>query len=404
MSSLDISLSRGAFPASSLAPLDHLVEHSPARMLDPGFSRTAACVSTITWLDGDAGELRYRGYDVADLAEHKTFEAVCSLLLAGELPTAAELDALLHEVAALEVPQALRDLAATLGAVCHPMLAMQAVTAAMGGYHATTRVAGSAQAYRDALPVFLAWWPQLAGDIHRAGHNLPLADQDTGSYTVRLLAACGLEADASTVRALEVLLVCHADHELNCSTTTARTAASAHADVFASMAAALGSLSGPLHGGANEAVIRQLAELSLTGRSGSELVEQVTTGELRLMGFGHRVYKNYDPRARIIRHTSEDVFKARGEHPLLKLALDVEEHALASEYFSKRKLFPNVDFFSGLVYEALGFDPSFFTVLFALGRIPGWLAHSAEQLDDSTQRIVRPLQVFEGITYRPLPA
>jgi citrate synthase len=159
-----------------------------------------------------------------------------------------------------------------------------------------------------------------------------------------------------------------------------------------------------LHGGANEAVIRQLAELSLTGRSGAELVDQVQTGELRLMGFGHRVYKNYDPRARVIRHTADDVFQARGEHPLLKLALDVEEHALASEYFSKRKLFPNVDFFSGLVYEALGFDPSFFTVLFALGRIPGWLAHGAEQLDDSTQRIVRPLQVFSGITYRPLPA
>jgi citrate synthase len=403
MSSIDITLSKGAFPAASLAPLDALVDHSPARMLDPGFSRTAACVSSITWLDGDAGELRYRGYDVADLAEHKSFEAVCALLLDGELPSPARLDSLLHEVAGLVVPDALRQLAATLGATCHPMLAMQAVTAAMGGYVATDRAAGDAQAYRDTLGVFLAWWPQLAGDIHRSGHHLELLDQGTGSYTERLLAACGLATDAATVRALEVLLVCHADHELNCSTTTARTAASAHADVFAAMASALGSLSGPLHGGANEAVIRQLAELSLTGRSGAELVDQVQSGELRLMGFGHRVYKNYDPRARVIRHTADDVFQARGEHPLLKLALDVEQHALASEYFSKRKLFPNVDFFSGLVYEALGFDPSFFTVLFALGRIPGWLAHGAEQLDDNTQRIVRPLQVFSGITYRPLP-
>jgi citrate synthase len=150
-------------------------------------------------------------------------------------------------------------------------------------------------------------------------------------------------------------------------------------------------------------VIRQLQELSQTGRSGAELVAQVETGELRLMGFGHRVYKNYDPRAKVIRHTADDVFAARGEHPLLALALDVEANALASEYFSKRKLFPNVDFFSGLVYEALGFDPSFFTVLFALGRIPGWLAHCSEQLDDPAQKIVRPLQVFKGVTYRPLP-
>lgn len=403
MSSIEITLEQGAFPASVLAPLDAECDHSPARMLDPGFSRTAACVSTITWLDGDAGELRYRGYDVAELAESYGFEAVSHLVIHGELPTAEELSVLLECSSSSQAPQQLRDLAVSVAANCHPMLALQVVTAAMYGHVPSDRPAGSAAPYRDSLAVFLAWWPQLAGDIHRAGHGLPLCEQGTGSYTERLLHACGLPTDAATVRALEVLLVCHADHELNCSTTTARTAASAHADVFAAVTAAVGSLSGPLHGGANEAVIRQLQELSQTGRSGAELVAQVESGELRLMGFGHRVYKNYDPRAKVIRRTADDVFAARGEHPLLALALDVEANALASEYFQKRKLFPNVDFFSGLVYEALGFDPSFFTVLFALGRIPGWLAHCAEQLEDPTQKIVRPLQVFQGTQYRPLP-
>jgi citrate synthase len=403
MSSIEIALEQGAFPASVLATLDAQCEHAPARMLDPGFSRTAACVSCITWLDGDAGELRYRGYDVAELAEHYGFEAVSHLVVHGELPTPAELASLLECTSASAVPQALRDIAVSVAGNCHPMLALQAVTAAMSGYAPSDRAAGDAAPYRASLATFLAWWPQLAGDIHRAGHGLPLCDQGTGTYTVRLLQACGLPTDEATALALEVLLVCHADHELNCSTTTARTAASSHADVFAAVTAAVGSLSGPLHGGANEAVIRQLQELSQTGRSGSELVAQVESGELRLMGFGHRVYKNYDPRAKVIRHTADDVFAARGEHPLLALALDVEANALASEYFKKRKLFPNVDFFSGLVYEALGFDPSFFTVLFALGRIPGWLAHCAEQLDDSTQKIVRPLQVFQGTYYRPLP-
>ena len=400
MTLINIELSDSYFDASVLSPLDDQAVMKPARMLDPGFSRTASCKSAVTYLDGEAGELRYRGYEVAELAEHVSFEAVAWLVVHGELPTKPELAELLSR-AELGVPPELRVLAGTLGAKCHPMLAMQALTAAMSGY-LPHRAAGDARAFRDSLDVFLAWWPQLAGDVHRAAQQLEPIHAPIGSYTERLLIACGLPTDAATKRALEVLLVCHADHEQNCSTTTARAAASSHADVFATVTAALGSLSGPLHGGANEAVIHQLSELATTGRSGSELIEQVQNGSLRLMGFGHRVYKNYDPRARIIRHTADDVFQARGTHPLLALALDVEKHALASEYFTKRKLYPNVDFFSGLVYDVIGFDRSFFTVLFALGRIPGWLAHASEQLDDSSQRILRPLQVFNGAAPRSL--
>jgi citrate synthase len=400
MTLINIEVQGSHFDASDLSPLDASVASRPLRMLDPGFSRTASCRSAITYLDGDAGELRYRGYDVAELAESVSFEAVCHLLLHRELPSVEELSELKSR-AELGVPSELRQLASNLGAKCHPMLAMQAVAAAMGG-HLPNREPGDAGSYRRSMEVFLSWWPQLAGDIHRASLGLPPVLAPIGSYAERVLTASGLPHDEATVRAMEVLLVCHADHEQNCSTTTARTAASAHADVFATVSAALGSLSGPLHGGANEAVIHQLGELSTTGRTGAELVADVEAGKLRLMGFGHRVYKNYDPRARIIRHTADAVFKARGEHPLLQLALEVEHAALESEYFKARKLYPNVDFFSGLVYDVIGFDRSFFTVLFALGRIPGWLAHAAEQLEDPTQRIVRPLQVFNGVPARNL--
>jgi citrate synthase len=395
----------GCLPADGLAPLDQPGPEGFARVWDPGLARTAACLSAVTWLDGDAGELRYRGYDVAALAESHRFEAVAWLVVHGELPSDAELAAFLADITAhaAAIPTPLRDaLALAVTDQTHPMSALQALYALMAGFDASPRPSGDPAPFAASLPRLLGWLPQLAGDIHRRSLGLaPVECDPTAPYANRILhAALGEPPSAEAARALDVLLVCHADHEQNCSTTAARVASSAHADVYLCLASATGALAGPLHGGANEEVVVQLRELAANASDPAALVAAVEAGSFRLMGFGHRVYKNYDPRARVIRRTADELFAVVGEHPLLPLALGVEREALASEYFRARKLYPNVDFFSGLVYDVLGFSSAFFTVLFALGRTPGWLAHAAEQLGD--KRIIRPRQVYSGVDPRAL--
>ena len=378
---------------------------------DPGYTNTASCSSRITYIDGDKGILRYRGYPIEQLAERCTYTEVAYLLLHDELPTASELrewneeinhHTMVHENIKNFVDGFLYD--------AHPMGMLVSSVAALSTYYPDAKNIGSPSNRRLQQLRLIGKMPTLAAYAYRHSLGLPYAYPDNDlSYTENFMnmlwKRTELKYKSSPVlaKALDVLFILHADHEQNCSTSTMRMVGSANSDPYVSTAAAAGALYGPLHGGANEAVLQMLDEIGST-KNIPDFINRVKAGEVRLMGFGHRVYKNYDPRAKIIKKISDEVFEVTGRSAKIDLAMALEKIALEDDYFVKRKLYPNVDFYSGIIYEAMGFQPEMFTVLFAIPRTSGWLAHWEELMTDPERRIARPRQVYLGPEERdPVP-
>jgi citrate synthase len=376
-------------------------------MYDPAFLSTAACASAITYLDGEAGILRYRGYPIEQLAEKSTFLEVAYLLLKGELPTTKELEVWNYDIThhTMIHENMRKRFVDGFHYDAHPMGMFISAIAALGTFYKDSKDIFDEEVFNKQILRLIAKVPTIAAMTYRFSSGLPFVlPNNSMSYAQNFLNMMYRIGDDYTVhpalaRAMDVLFILHADHEQNCGTTTMRVVASSHADPYSATAAAAAALSGPLHGGANEAVIRMLTEIGDI-KNVSAFVEQVKNGDDRLMGFGHRVYKNFDPRATILKKAAYDVFEVTGKNPLLDVALKLEEVALNDEYFISRKLYPNVDFYSGLIYQALGFPPDMFTVLFAIPRTVGWLAHMSELIQDKEQKISRPRQSYTGVGER----
>jgi citrate synthase len=392
-----VPIEGGVFPSSALRELDPTLY-----CYDPAYLSTASCKSAITYLDGDAGILRYGGYPIEQLAEHSTYLEVAYLLLNGELPNKVQLDAWVADVTHHTfIHENMRKrFVDGFHYNAHPMGMFISALAALGTfYDGSKEIFDPAQRERQILRL-IAKAPTLAAMAYRFSVGLPFNYPNNDlSYPANFLNMMwkvgDYEVDPRLERAMEVLFILHADHEQNCGTTAMRVIGSSHADPYSSAAGAAAALYGPLHGGANEAVVRMLGEIGSIEHVPA-FVESVKAGEGRLMGFGHRVYKNYDPRARIIKQAAYDVFEVTGKNPLLDIALALEETALSDPYFIDRKLYPNVDFYSGLIYQAMGFPVEMFTVLFAIPRMSGWLAHWQELLNDPAQKISRPRQWYAG--------
>ena len=379
---------------------------------DPGYGNTASTKSTITYIDGDKGILEYRGYPIEQLAEQSSFLEVSYLLINGELPTADQLahweERVMHHT---YIHESLRALMQTFRYDAHPMGMLISTLAAMSTFDSTAKKIKDAEARQKLIYRILGKLPTVAAFAyrHRIGRPFNYPNSDLGYagnmlYMMDYMNQSNYEVDPVLAKALDVLFILHADHEQNCSTSTMRGIGSSEADPYSAMAGAAAALYGPLHGGANEAVIRMLNEIK-TVDAIPGYMERVKKGDFRLMGFGHRVYKNYDPRARIIKKIADDVLAVTGSNPMLDVALELERIALSDDYFVGRKLYPNVDFYSGIIYQAMGFPVDMFPVLFAIGRAPGWLAQWVELVTDSEQRIARPRQIYLGErerTYVPL--
>ena len=374
---------------------------------DPAFMNTAACRSAITFIDGDKGILRYRGYPIEQLAEQASFLEVAYLLDEGELPTKAQLDTWTNDIRYHTYVHT--NIIKFLGGFrydAHPMGMLLGVMGAMSTFYPDAKdVHDPANRYIQRVRL-MAKLPTIAAFCFRHARGLPFEfprnDLDYIGNFVNMTFSIGGRHEPNPVlqRALEILLILHADHEQNCSTSAVRAVGSSGVDPFSAVSAGIAALYGPLHGGANEAVLRMLDEIGSKDRIPA-FIEKVKNGEGRLMGFGHRVYKSYDPRAKLIKKTADDVFAQTGLNPKLEIALELERIALEDDYFVSRKLYPNVDFYSGLIYQAMGYPTDYFTVLFALGRLPGWLAQWEEMLMDKEQKIARPRQVYTGADERP---
>ncbi len=374
---------------------------------DPGFTSTANCASSITYIDGDKGELLYRGYPIEQLAENSNFLASCFLLLYGELPTNEQFrdfrktishHTMVHEQMTRFFTGFRRD--------AHPMAIMVAVVGALSAFYHDSTDINNPEHRVIATNRMIAKMPTIASMAYKYSIGQPfIYPRNDLDYTSNFLQMCfAIPCEPYIVnpivaRALDRIFILHADHEQNASTSVMRSIGSAGTDPYSSMAGATAALFGPRHGGANEAVLEQLAQIGDV-KNVPDFVERAKKGEYRLMGFGHRVYKNYDPRAKIIKKIAYDVFNVTGSSPLIDIAVKLEEIALSDEYFVERKLYPNVDFYSGIIYKAMGFPPDMFTVLFALGRSPGWLAQWVELVNDKEQRISRPRQVYLGAETR----
>ncbi len=379
---------------------------------DPAFMNTASCKSRITEIDGDKGILRYRGYPIEQLAEKAGFLEIAWLLLEGELPDRERLERFRRQVlAGAALPQRLQDLFRGFQPDAHPMGMMVSGLGALSTFHPEAQEVLDPAARRRSIDRLLGEVSALAAWAYRLGAGLPppLPDEElsfAGNFLAMTKGGGGerYRPDPVLERALDVLFVLHADHEQNCSTSVMRGIGSSHADPYGATAGACAALSGPLHGGANEAVVRMLREIGSTGRVPA-FVREVKSGrgDKRLMGFGHRVYKNYDPRARIVKRMADQVLATTGGSPLLDVALELERIALQDEYFVQRKLYPNVDFYSGLIYQALGFPTGMFPVLFAVARTAGWLAQWDEMMNDPEQKIARPRQIYLGLPKRDAP-
>ncbi len=370
---------------------------------DPGFMATAATESSITYLDGDAGILRYRGYPIEQLAQKSTFIEVAYLLVYGELPTAAQLDVWATEIKYhTYIHENMRKrFLEGFHYDAHPMGMLISSIAALSTYYKESKNLGDGDVLHKQTVRLIAKMPTLAAAAHRFSVGMPFVYPDNKlNYTENFLsmmwkvAEPSYEADPVLAKALDVLFILHADHEQNCGTTAMRTVGSSHGDPYVATAAAAAALYGPRHGGANEAVLKMLNKIGHMDNIPA-YIETVKAGKTKLEGFGHRVYKNFDPRATIIKKTANEVFAVTGHNPLLDIALKLEEIALADEYFISRRLYPNVDFYSGLIYQAMGFPVEMFTVLFAIPRTAGWLAHFKELLDQDS-KISRPRQIYIG--------
>ena len=370
---------------------------------DPAFMSTAACESAITYLDGEAGILRYRGYPIEQLAEQSNYLEVAYLLLNGELPTASQYETWSHEITMHTFihENVRKRFLEGFHYDAHPMGMLVSAVAALSTFYHDAKDIEDPETLHKQIVRLIAKMPTLAAAAHRFSVGMPFVYPDNSldfcSNFLSMLwkvAEPRFEADPALVRALDVLFILHADHEQNCGTTAMRTVGSSHADPYSATAAATAALYGPRHGGANEAVIKMLTEIGSI-ENVPAYIEAVKQGKVKLQGFGHRVYKSYDPRARIIKRTADEVFAVTGKNPLLDIALKLEEIALSDEYFVSRRLYPNVDFYSGLIYQAMGFPLEMFTVLFAIPRTAGWLAHYKELLEQDS-KITRPRQLYIG--------
>ncbi|MEP7112444.1 MAG: citrate synthase [Ilumatobacteraceae bacterium] len=388
----------GVFPASAIRELD------PSLFIyDPAYMQTAACQSAITFLDGEAGILRYRGYPIEQLAEHSTYLEVAYLLLNGELPNSTQLDEWKRDVTSHTfIHENMRKrFVDGFHYDAHPMGMLISSIAALGTFYNDAKEIHDKDSRDKQILRLIAKMPTLAAMCYRFSVGLPFVYPDNNlSFPANFLTMMwkigSYEVDPRLERAMDVLFILHADHEQNCGTTAMRVVGSSQADPYSATASAASALYGPLHGGANEQVVRMLSEIGSMDQVPAFLDDVKSGKGNRLMGFGHRVYKNYDPRATIIKKTAYDVFEVTGKNPLLDIALKLEEVALSDDYFISRKLYPNVDFYSGLIYQALGFPVAMFTVLFAIPRTAGWLAHWQELLADKDQKISRPRQWYTG--------
>ena len=374
---------------------------------DPGFTNTASCKSSITFINGDKGILTHRGYPIEQLAEKSTFLETSYLLLNGELPTKAELDQWVYSITHHTfIHENIKKFMDGFRYDAHPMGAFISTIAALSTFYPEASKISDPDVRRHQIHRLIAKTPTVAAFAYRHMVGLPYSYPDNSlSYTGNFLnmmyktTEVSYEPDPLIEHALDVLLILHADHEQNCSANAMRSVGSSGADPYSAMAAAAAALYGPLHGGANEMVLRMLREIGST-KNIPAYITRVKNREIRLMGFGHRVYKNYDPRAKIIKRVAEDVFEVTGRNPLIDIALELERIALEDEYFISHRLYPNVDFYSGIIYEAIGIPVKMFPVLFAIGRTPGWLAQWEESQEDKDQRIARPQQIYLGSVKR----
>ncbi len=407
----DVPISHGLYPnygayipAIDLRNIKNGEDDFGLLSYDPAFMNTASCESAITFIDGEKGILRYRGYPIDQLAEKSTYPEVAYLLLFGELPSKAELDEWSDELAEhAPVHENIKKIMDGFWHDAHPMGIFASAVGAFSTFYPDAKDVLDADNRRLQISRLIGKVSTIAAFSYRhsLGHEYIYPDPSL-SYSASFLKMLfahfnwsGYEVDPVIERAMDVLFILHADHEQNCSTTTMRVVGSSLPDPYVAIASSASALYGPLHGGANEQVLRMLAEIgSVDGVSA--YVDRAKAGELRLMGFGHRVYKNYDPRARIIKHMFDQVFAVTGSNPMLDIALELERIALEDDYFVQRKLYPNVDFYSGLIYEAIGLPTDMFPVLFAIPRTSGWLSQWQEMLTDSAQKIARPRQIYVG--------
>ncbi|HEX5178053.1 MAG TPA: citrate synthase [Gemmatimonadaceae bacterium] len=400
----DLPITDGAVRAMDLRQIKETPDEFGTLSYDPAFLNTAACRSAITFIDGDKGILRYRGYPIEQLAERATFLETAWLLRHGELPTPKQYDQWVHDITFhTYVHENIKNFLQGFRYDAHPMSMLCSTVAALSSFYPNAKNIFDPEERNLSFVRLMAKVPTLAAFIYRHGKGMPFVYPDNDlSYVENFLSMVArmseprYESRPVFTRATEVLFILHADHEQNCSTTAVRTVGSSHADPFSAVAAGIAALYGPLHGGANEAVLRMIEQIGHP-KNVKAFIEEVKAGTgQKLMGFGHRVYKSYDPRARIVKRLADDVFKEVGMDKDLEIALELERIALSDDYFTSRKLYPNVDFYTGLIYRSMKFPTDFFTVLFAIARTAGWLAQWEEMLQDKEQKIARPRQIYVG--------
>ncbi len=404
----EIPIENGAIRALDLRQIKVSDDDFGLMTYDPAFMNTASCKSRITFIDGEKGILRYRGYSIADLAEQSTYLETAYLILFGELPNQKQLEEWRHHITHHTIiHENIKKLIDSFHYDAHPMGVLVSTVAALSTFYPKAKDIFDEESRRKQTWRLIGKMITLAAFAYRHSNGMPYAYPDndlsyTGNFLNMLFKMTEVKYRPHPVleKALDVLFILHADHEQNCSANAMRSVGSSHVDPYSAIAAAAAALYGPLHGGANEQVLRMLNQIGSVDHV-PEFIRKVKAGEGRLMGFGHRVYKNYDPRAKVIKRLADQVFEVTGVNPLLRIALELERIALEDEYFVKRKLYPNVDFYSGVIYQAMGFPVDMFPVLFAIPRTSGWIAQWEEMLLDPEQKIARPRQLFLGYDQRP---
>ena len=402
----EIPIKNGAIKATDLFQI-RITEDDGIVSYDPGFMNTASCQSKITYIDGDRGILRYRGYPIEQIAEKSTYLETAYLVLYGELPNKAQLEEWNRNITYHSIiHENIKKLIDGFHHDAHPMGILLSTVGALSTFYPEAKKIFDVKSRHDQTYRLISKMPTLAAFAYRHSLGLPYSYPDndlsyTGNFLNMLFKMTELKYKPNPVleRALDILFILHADHEQNCSANAMRSVGSSQVDPYSAVAAAAAALYGPLHGGANEAVLRMLMEIGAKDKV-PEFIKKVKGGEGRLMGFGHRVYKNYDPRAKIIKEVADQVFEVKGRNPLLDIALELERIALSDDYFIKRKLYPNVDFYSGLIYQSMGLPMDMFPVLFAIPRTSGWIAQWEEMLTDPDQKLARPKQVYLGAEIR----
>ena len=403
----EIPITEGTIRATDLKKITTGDGDQGLATYDPAFMNTAACKSKITFIDGDKGILEYRGYPIEQLAENSTYLETAFLILYGELPTKKQLEKWVYDITMhTMVHENIKKFMEGFTYDAHPMSVFISTVGAMSTFYPDGKQIFNAESRQKQIFRLIAKTPTIAAYAYRHSIGRPYVYPDndlsfTGNFLNMLfkMTEVKYQPNSKLERALDVLFILHADHEQNCSTSAMRAIGSSNVDPFSALAGAAAALYGPLHGGANEAVLRMLMEIGSKDKV-PEFIKKVKGGEGRLMGFGHRVYKNYDPRAKIIKRIADQVFEVKGRNPLLDIALELERIALSDDYFIKRKLYPNVDFYSGLIYQSMGLPMDMFPVLFAIPRTSGWIAQWVEMLTDADQKLARPKQLYLGAAVR----